>query len=399
VTSILRVFVSHSSRDRAFVEQELIPLLTAHGVRTWYSTDEIQTAEDWASRIQGGLTDCDWFLVVVTPRSAASVWVRKEVEWAMANRPGRVIPVLLTKCARERIHGQLPAIQHVDYRWGIKRARRRLLETWKLSPTRTSSWSWVGRTLAPVLRGKYWRMRRVLVLTGAAATILIVLGVAAVLSLQDPPLRAISAGIPTGMCRAESEGSAIQLFERGFLVARFSTGQFYAIHEEQDDERIAWRSYVDDYKNGPTADCSAVADAAKLVAGFRKLYCAGDPELARLLGRPLTPEIKAYVQFQPWSHGLLMLVPSNIYGMYPDSLEHQFVARTAAFLEGEAASGLGVGAYRTWTETNRAANSCRAVWFRVENGAESPLIAARCPEHSIVHAIHYIEGGLACERF
>ena len=36
-----RVFISHSSLDREFVERELIPLVRDHGIDTWYSRDDI----------------------------------------------------------------------------------------------------------------------------------------------------------------------------------------------------------------------------------------------------------------------------------------------------------------------------------------------------------------------
>ena len=64
-----QVFISHSSKDRGFVEQELVPLLEHHSVKTWYSRSAIRTAAVWEDEIRFGLTASDWFLVVLSPRA------------------------------------------------------------------------------------------------------------------------------------------------------------------------------------------------------------------------------------------------------------------------------------------------------------------------------------------
>src|SRR5438046_1433154 len=89
-----QVFISHSSHNRAFVERELLPLLKSNGIGTWYSRDDIRTAEDWERSILRGLRECDWFLLVMSPQAAHSRWVRDEVHWAMDERPEHVIPLL-----------------------------------------------------------------------------------------------------------------------------------------------------------------------------------------------------------------------------------------------------------------------------------------------------------------
>src|SRR5262249_23838018 len=47
-----RVFISHSSLDRQFVEGELLSALRGHGVATWHSAEDIQTAEEWERSIR-----------------------------------------------------------------------------------------------------------------------------------------------------------------------------------------------------------------------------------------------------------------------------------------------------------------------------------------------------------
>jgi len=109
------VFVSHATPDREFVEREIISLLRNNGIATWYSKDDIKTAEQWERSILEGLGACDWFLLVMSPRSARSEWVKDELSWAIDERPGRVIPVLMEMCDSRQFHIRLPRIQHLDF--------------------------------------------------------------------------------------------------------------------------------------------------------------------------------------------------------------------------------------------------------------------------------------------
>ena len=63
------VFISHSSRDRRFVEQELTPLLARHGIQPWYSREEIKTAEEWEQRIFVDWRSATGSCRPITPRS------------------------------------------------------------------------------------------------------------------------------------------------------------------------------------------------------------------------------------------------------------------------------------------------------------------------------------------
>lgn len=122
-----KVFISHSIKDREFVEREIITLLQNHQIETWYSSQSIQTAEEWERSIHRGLNSCDWFLVVMSPHSAKSEWVRAEVFWAASKRRGRIIPVLLEECDPTDFHLMLFQIQYLDFRHNIDVARQKLL--------------------------------------------------------------------------------------------------------------------------------------------------------------------------------------------------------------------------------------------------------------------------------
>jgi hypothetical protein len=125
-----RVFISHSSQDRAFVEEHIVGLLRESGIDIWYSPEDIHTSARWEQKIREGLNGCDWFLVVLSPRSVASEWVQGEVHWAMQRRKDRIVPVLIDDCDPGELHLMLELVQHVDFRREPEQARRKLLAVW-----------------------------------------------------------------------------------------------------------------------------------------------------------------------------------------------------------------------------------------------------------------------------
>jgi hypothetical protein len=128
-----KVFVSHSSQDRAWVEQEVIALLNSHGIETWYSQDDIKTGAQWEREIQRALSTCDWFLIVLSRHSAHSEWVKDELHLAIGNAPERIVPVMMERCNPADFHIQLARIQHVDF-CGDTRARHKLIERFGVVP-------------------------------------------------------------------------------------------------------------------------------------------------------------------------------------------------------------------------------------------------------------------------
>jgi RNA polymerase sigma factor (sigma-70 family) len=127
-----RVFISHSNEDCSFVEAELLPLLAKHGIDTWYSQVNIQTADQWEQKIREGLEESDWFLVVMSSRSAVSQWVAREVHWAMEERPHRVIPIMMEPCDIHDWHIGLRVLQYVDFHNNKRAARHKLLAVWSV---------------------------------------------------------------------------------------------------------------------------------------------------------------------------------------------------------------------------------------------------------------------------
>lgn len=127
------VFISHSSKDRSVVERDIMGPLRRHGVEMWYSRDDIESADLWQDRIVSGLETCDWLIVVVSANSIGSPWVRAEVDWALENRRGRVIPVFIENCPVDKLNIQLRLVQRVELHGGKHEAILGLLRKWGFS--------------------------------------------------------------------------------------------------------------------------------------------------------------------------------------------------------------------------------------------------------------------------
>lgn len=125
-----RVFISHSTHDRPFVEAELLPVLQENGIEAWYAPNEIRTAEEWERMILHGLQQCDWFLVVMSDGAAASKWVKAEVHWAIDNRDGHIVPLFVRDCNPDDIHLRLRTIQYLDFRTDPSTGRDSLVRIW-----------------------------------------------------------------------------------------------------------------------------------------------------------------------------------------------------------------------------------------------------------------------------
>jgi len=131
-----RAFVSHSSANRGYVRQSLIPFLKRTGVEPWYSTDEIVGGDHWQRKITEGLESCDLVILLVSSEAAESDWVRSEITIALRLKKP-VIPLLLDDTPVRRVHAQLVLRQHIDLRGDEHEAYNqlaRVISTQQLPP-------------------------------------------------------------------------------------------------------------------------------------------------------------------------------------------------------------------------------------------------------------------------
>lgn len=126
------VFISHSSRDRAFVVR-LARLLKDHKVDYWFSV-HIAGAKQWHDEIGRALDRCDWFLIVLTPSSVRSQWVKRELLFALNEHRynEKIIPVLRKPCEHARLSWTLPELQLVGFSGDFDLGCRQLLRIWHM---------------------------------------------------------------------------------------------------------------------------------------------------------------------------------------------------------------------------------------------------------------------------
>ena len=125
------VFLSHSSRDRAFAAA-LSETLVRHGVPVWYSPTSLQGAQEWHDEIGRALARCDWFVVVLSRAAIKSDWVERELVYPLAKKRygRRIVPLLLEPCRFERLSWTLGGVQYIDFTTDVRAGCRDLLRIW-----------------------------------------------------------------------------------------------------------------------------------------------------------------------------------------------------------------------------------------------------------------------------
>ena len=127
------VFVSHSHADQPFAER-LVGVLHHHRIPFWYSDADIRGAQQWHDEIGSALQRCDWFILVLSPDSVASRWVKRELLYALQQErfDGRTVPLLCRACDSERLSWTLPQLQSIDFSGSFDDGCRELLRLWNV---------------------------------------------------------------------------------------------------------------------------------------------------------------------------------------------------------------------------------------------------------------------------
>lgn len=127
------VFLSHSNLDRQFAT-ELATVLRRHGVPVWFSVTNILGAQQWQDEIGDALRRCDWFAVILSPQSAESMWVKRELSFALEqNRfENKIVPIIYQRSDFERLSWTLSLFQMIDFTGTFEDACAELLRVWGL---------------------------------------------------------------------------------------------------------------------------------------------------------------------------------------------------------------------------------------------------------------------------
>jgi hypothetical protein len=113
------IFISHSSKDEGFVLR-LANDLTKAGFKIWHDDKNIKVSQSIPGEVSKGLTECEYFVIVLTPEAVASHWVQREIDAALMGKK-TIVPVLLKDCDRPAlIQANKYADFRTDYQSGLK---------------------------------------------------------------------------------------------------------------------------------------------------------------------------------------------------------------------------------------------------------------------------------------
>jgi len=124
-------FLSHAGDDRAFVRR-LAKAMKEHGMGAWFSKAHILSGEQWHDKIGEALDRCDWFLLVLSPHSVKSKWVKHELLYALREDRynERIVPIVYRKCKYRQLSWTLQSFQFVDFTHGFASGCRDLFRRW-----------------------------------------------------------------------------------------------------------------------------------------------------------------------------------------------------------------------------------------------------------------------------
>jgi hypothetical protein len=93
----MNVYLSHSKSDRYLAKEIASYLKAQRGMDVWLPEEQLLPGDNWAAKVGSVLEDADAMVVLLSPDSMKSEWVRHDIEYALgtAQFKGRLIPVMI----------------------------------------------------------------------------------------------------------------------------------------------------------------------------------------------------------------------------------------------------------------------------------------------------------------
>lgn len=122
------LFISYSHKDKLYVEQLAFDLSTSN-LNIWLDKWEIQVGDSIIDKIEQGLSASDYLVIILSPHSVSSKWVKEELNAALfqqLNNQGiKVLPALIEDCElplflRNRSYADF----RKDYQFGLNQLLR-----------------------------------------------------------------------------------------------------------------------------------------------------------------------------------------------------------------------------------------------------------------------------------
>jgi TIR domain len=116
-----KVFISYSRRDVEVVES-IISQLEAAGIEVWIDREAIKPGQQWRKQIVEGIDTAEAFILNLSPNSAASDNVLKELNLAEEALEPFILPVMLSEIKiPDEMRYQLAGTQFIAYYLDSKR--------------------------------------------------------------------------------------------------------------------------------------------------------------------------------------------------------------------------------------------------------------------------------------
>src|SRR5215207_6223319 len=110
-----QVFISYSRKDMNFV-RKLAGDLEKAGYDVWWDLTDLRGGDDWVRVIPAAIESSQHFIIVLSPNSVESEWVRKEYTQALSLRR-KIIPIMLEATG---VPFALNTINYVNFTSGDK---------------------------------------------------------------------------------------------------------------------------------------------------------------------------------------------------------------------------------------------------------------------------------------
>ena len=154
-----KVFLSHSAADKVFVRR-LARRIQASGFGVWLDEHELVAGDQLSDSIANAVTKAKVVLVVVSPASVKSKWLRYELNLAtenMVNGKCRVIPVLIADCAiPAAVHGLLYADFRSSFASGLKSILTALQHEASRAAKAGGFWAQTTDAVSKIFGGRGW---------------------------------------------------------------------------------------------------------------------------------------------------------------------------------------------------------------------------------------------------
>jgi hypothetical protein len=91
-----KIFISYSRKDIDFA-RKLAGDLEKADYDIWWDITDLRGGDDWVKTLPAAIASSDFFIIILTPNSVESEWVRKEYTQAL-NLRKKIVPIMFEMC-------------------------------------------------------------------------------------------------------------------------------------------------------------------------------------------------------------------------------------------------------------------------------------------------------------